>query len=134
MVVEISNDGGQSWMNLETVGPGGDEVSGGWFERSFRIADALTPTSTMQIRFTAEDIGNPSIVEGAVDAVRVTIFYCDDSACLCETDDQPGIDVFDLLAYLDDWFEGAASADIDGAAGVNVFDLLAFLDCWFEGC
>jgi hypothetical protein len=56
---------------------------------------------------------------------------CQGPSCTCETDDVAGVDVFDLLAYLDGWFAGAGEADIDGAAGVDVFDLLFFLDCWF---
>src|SRR5690606_27003953 len=52
-------------------------------------------------------------------------------ACLCELDEVEGIDVFDLLAYLDLWFAGDDDADVDDAPGVDVFDLLAFLDCWF---
>jgi predicted nucleic acid-binding protein len=36
-----------------------------------------------------------------------------------------------LRAALSDWFASAPEADIDGAPGVNVFDLLAFLSCWF---
>ena len=51
--------------------------------------------------------------------------------CPCERDEAVGIDVFDLLAYLDLWFAGDQSAELDGAAGVDVFDLLFFLDCWF---
>ncbi len=60
---------------------------------------------------------------------------CDPVAqCLCEFDNNAAqIDVFDLLAYLDEWFAGSVAADVDGAAGVDVFDLLAFLDCWFPG-
>ncbi len=52
-------------------------------------------------------------------------------ACACETDGAPGVDVFDLLAYLDVWFAADVSAERDGTDGVDVFDLLAFLDCWF---
>ncbi len=51
--------------------------------------------------------------------------------CPCEYDGASGVDVFDLLAYLDLWFSSAAGADIDGTPGVDVFDLLAYLDCWF---
>jgi hypothetical protein len=51
--------------------------------------------------------------------------------CACEFDGVAGVDVFDLLSYLDLWFANAAGADIDGVAGVDVFDLLFFLDCWF---
>ncbi len=52
-------------------------------------------------------------------------------ACLCELDGADGVNVFDLLAYLDAWFAHDASANLDGQAGVDVFDLLMYLDCWF---
>jgi YVTN family beta-propeller protein len=51
--------------------------------------------------------------------------------CPCELDGVSGVDVFDLLAYLDLWFPQNAAADIDGTPGVDVFDLLTYLDCWF---
>ncbi len=51
--------------------------------------------------------------------------------CPCETNGVEGVDVFDLLAFLDSWFAADAAADIDGTPGVDVFDLLFFLDCWF---
>lgn len=38
-------------------------------------------------------------------------------------------DVFDLLAFLDDWFGNAADYDANGST--DVFDLLAYLDDWF---
>lgn len=55
--------------------------------------------------------------------------------CVCDFDCAPGIDVFDLLAYLDEWFAGSAAAEMtaDAPPSVDVFDLLAFLDCWFAG-
>jgi hypothetical protein len=40
-------------------------------------------------------------------------------------------DVFDLLAYLDDWFGASDLADVTFDGAVDVFDLLAFLDVWF---
>jgi hypothetical protein len=55
-------------------------------------------------------------------------------SCLCEQDGNPGVDVFDLLTYLDLWFAEDDAADVDRTAGVDVFDLLAYLDCWFVGC
>ncbi len=53
------------------------------------------------------------------------------SVCGCEFDGSAGVDVFDLLAYLDLWFASAPAANIDTVPGVDVFDLLFFLDCWF---
>jgi hypothetical protein len=58
--------------------------------------------------------------------------------CACEmTGDSPAhVDVFDLLAYLDLWFESDPAAERTGdePASVDVFDLLSYLDCWFAGC
>ncbi len=75
-VVEISNDGGATWTNLETVGPAGSEVSGGWFQKSFRIRETLLPSGQMQLRFNASDLGEGSVVEAGVDGVRLVIVKC----------------------------------------------------------
>jgi len=69
--VGISANGGANWSNVETVGPTGPETSGGWFEYSFRVADIVTPTAQVQLRFVAEDAGDGSIVEAAVDDFQV---------------------------------------------------------------
>ena len=74
--VEISNDDGESWVELETVGPGGSEVSGGWFQKTFRISDFVTPSSEMRLRFTASDLGDGSVVEAAVDGIKIEIIEC----------------------------------------------------------
>jgi hypothetical protein len=61
----------------------------------------------------------------------VTVFT-PGAQCACEFDGDAGqVNVFDLLAYLDLWFQDAAGADLDGDPGVDVFDLLFYLDCWF---
>ena len=38
----------------------------------------------------------------------------------------------DLLAYLSLWFPQNPGADIDGTSGIDVFDLLFYLDAWFN--
>jgi choice-of-anchor B domain-containing protein len=75
-VVEISNDDGESWVNLETVGPAGNEVSGGWFHKSFAISDFVTPTNEMRLRFIASDLGDASVVEAAVDGIKIEVVQC----------------------------------------------------------
>ena len=75
--VEISNNNGRTWTTLETVGP---RVHGQWIERSVRIADFVTPTEQIRIRFTASDSGEGHLIEAAVDGVRLsngtTGLYC----------------------------------------------------------
>ncbi|HEX6883755.1 MAG TPA: choice-of-anchor B family protein, partial [Planctomycetota bacterium] len=53
LTVHISNNGGTSWVLLETVGPTGPDVLGGWIHHIARIADFVTPTSNMRLRFRA---------------------------------------------------------------------------------
>ncbi len=78
-VVDISNNGGSTWVNLETVGPSGNEVHGGWFHKTFRIADFVAPTNNMRVRFNASDLAGGSVVEAAVDGVQIQAVGCEDA-------------------------------------------------------
>ena len=70
-VVDISNDGGDSWANVEIVGPAGPGTSGGWYFHIFRVSDELTPTSNVVLRFVASDLNEGSLVEAAIDDLVV---------------------------------------------------------------
>jgi hypothetical protein len=71
---DLSYDGGYSWENVETVGPAGPETWGGWFYHEFY---ALTGGfGQLRLRFVAEDAGPASVVEAAVDDVRVEGLSC----------------------------------------------------------
>jgi DNA-binding beta-propeller fold protein YncE len=74
--IDISNDGGQNWTSLETVGPGGPEASGGWLFSLFRVADFLLPTNNVVLRFIAADTGGGSIVEAAIDDLVIIAGCC----------------------------------------------------------
>ncbi len=76
-VVQISNNNGATWTNLETVGPSGTEVRGGWYTKSFRISDFVAPTSQMRVRFNASDAAGGSVVEAAVDGIQISRLSCD---------------------------------------------------------
>ncbi|MEC7585144.1 MAG: M14 family zinc carboxypeptidase [Planctomycetota bacterium] len=75
--VEISNDNGTTWVRAETVGVNSPEASGGWFPNEFRVADFVTPSAQVRIRFIAEDQSPGSIVEAAVDDFEVFETSCD---------------------------------------------------------
>lgn len=79
--VYISNDGGIGWTLVETIGPEGEEASGGWVEYSFWAGDFVTPTDQMRLRFAASDTGEESVVEAALDAVRVAAYACYECDC-----------------------------------------------------
>ncbi|MCH2149583.1 MAG: hypothetical protein MK095_09135, partial [Phycisphaerales bacterium] len=135
MEVEISDDGGASWILLEQVGPDGPEVSGDWFVKEFALDDVagFTPNDQFRIRFTANDTGNGSVVEAGVDAILISTVECDEGDCPADIDGSGQVDVGDLLAVIAAWGSADAEADLDGSGQVDVGDLLAVIAGW-NGC
>ena len=76
--VDISANGGTSWVSVEVIGPIGNFTSGGWFEHQFLATDFIPLTASVRLRFIAEDIGAASIVEAAIDDLRVSEVLCND--------------------------------------------------------
>jgi hypothetical protein len=69
-VVSISNNGGQTWSPLESVSGNANA----WTTVSFNVQSVLPQTSRMRLRFVASDAPNNSLVEAAVDDLRVQIY------------------------------------------------------------
>ena len=70
--VDLSADGGGSWTNARTVGPTGSDTGGGWIMDTLLIEIHVSLTSSVRVRFTVSDLGSGSIVEAAIDDVRLT--------------------------------------------------------------
>jgi len=146
--VQISGDDGATWQALETVGPDGPEVSGGWFERSFLVSDFVQPSDRVRIRFIAEDAGDGSIVEAAVDAVAVRTFLCEDAGPACPADltgaggsgvPDGTVDANDFFFYLGLFASGDGAADLSGPSGepdgvIDANDFFAYLGLFSDGC
>jgi len=66
-VVDVSNNNGSTWTNLETL-TYSDRI---WRKREFYLEDFVTLTSQMKIRFIAQDNAPGSIVEAAIDDFAV---------------------------------------------------------------
>ncbi|MEM6674323.1 MAG: hypothetical protein AAF726_15870 [Planctomycetota bacterium] len=70
--VELSNDGGATYAEVESVGPAGEGTSGGWF-RSIVDLSSVPTSAQMRLRFIAADRPNNggAVVEAAVDDIRI---------------------------------------------------------------
>jgi len=68
--VELSNDGGVTWTPAESTAVS----TAGWERVTFFVEDVLAPSADMRLRWIASDEGDGSLVEAAVDDVRVLDF------------------------------------------------------------
>jgi len=71
--VDFSTNGGASWTNLRSY----TESAGGWRTESIQLNDFVSPSANARVRFRVQDNPNNSVVESAVDAVRL-YFQCPD--------------------------------------------------------
>lgn len=66
-VVDISNDGGQNWVNVENTNRSTDQ----WEKVDLKVASFITPTDNMQVRFVASDYAPGSLVEALIDDFEI---------------------------------------------------------------
>ena len=96
---EISADDGATWTRLERL----DATANVWTRASIPLLNVgVTPTSTMRLRFRVEDAptGTSSIVEGAIDDLRIYGYVCQNTpACNPDLNADGNVDQDDV-AYL----------------------------------
>jgi len=126
--VQISNNNGASWVALETVGPTGTEVNGGWFFKEFRVADFVAPTNQMKVRFIADDAATGSLIEAGVDEVAMRIVQCAQQIP-GDLNGDGSVDASDLALMLNNW-NGIGVGDINNDGGVDGIDLGILLNNW----
>jgi hypothetical protein len=63
LAVLISNDGGASWVGVDTT----RGVHNRWEERTIRVADYVAPANQVRVRFVAADLTPAGVVEAALD-------------------------------------------------------------------
>jgi hypothetical protein len=72
LIVEVSNNGGASWVRVETV----MGIQNNWVQRRFRVGQFVAPTSQVMVRFSVADNPNNSITEAGVDTFIVKRIEC----------------------------------------------------------
>lgn len=140
LTVDFTDDG-TNWTNALTLGPSGPRTFGGWFLYDFAIEDFVPPTSQFRMRVITRDEGPPSLVEAALDDVRITGFVCPAAPIGCpgDVDGSGNIDVDDV-AYVVLRLgatgppDGSLPGDADGSGQVDVDDIAFVVLRLGEGC
>jgi len=131
MVVEVSDDGGGTWTEVEIV-----TGNTSWVFTSFRVADHVTPNDQLRVRFSVSDNPNDSVTEAGVDAFEVISVGCGE-----EDGDVNGdglVDFTDLVLLLANWGPcpdppAQCVGDLDGDGNVSFTDLVEVLAAWTTG-
>lgn len=135
-VIDISDDGGATWTNLETVGPGGGQVNGGWFQNSFDPADFVGLTDSIMFRFIAADEGDGSLVEAAIDGLQIVTRTCVGTTpdCPADVNDSGSVDLGDLNIVLASFGQTTSNGDTNNDGVVDLADLNAVLANFGNAC
>ncbi len=131
--VDVTDDGA-TWVNAITVGPAGAGTDGGWLPYSFEVEQLVTLTSTVQVRFVAEDTDAGSLVEAAVDEfmIREAEPCAVPPGCDGDLDGDGDTDVFDFGIFATAFGTSTgdpdydAAADYDASGSIDVFDFGTF--------
>ncbi|MCC6661625.1 MAG: choice-of-anchor B family protein [Phycisphaerales bacterium] len=129
LVAEVSSDNGANWTQVETVGPS----SGGWRSFSFRVADFVTPTAQVKLRFSVSDSGNNSTTEAGIDAVTVVSPQCA-AACYADCNGDAVLNLSDFGCFTTRFATGDPYADCNGDAILNLADFGCFTTKFALGC
>jgi len=134
--IYITDNNGGVWTAAKVLGPV-QYANGGWYVHAFWSSDFVTSTNQMRIRFEASDDVNGSVVEAAVDAIRVTTFSCTPpSCCTGTTGNVNGTGIVDLgdlsclVSHLTGGWCGIScwpEANVNAAGIVDLSDLSALV-------
>ncbi|MCG3123602.1 MAG: hypothetical protein GIKADHBN_02023 [Phycisphaerales bacterium] len=128
LIVEISNDNGTSWTEVEKVS---GVSAGGWVYREVDPTTFVAPTATMKVRFRAADKSPADIVDAGIDDFRVFSIDC---GCPADFDGSGFVDTEDYDAFVVAFEAGVDEADFDGSGFVDTEDFDAFVLAFEAGC
>ena len=98
---------------------------------SFRIADYVTPTDQVRVRFTAEDAGEGSVIEAGIDGLRLETILCDETPpCPGDINGDGVVNGTDLSSLLGFWNQSGVPEDISNDGIVDGTDLSILLGFW----
>ena len=124
MPVQISNNNGTNWVQMELV----TENANAWVSKSFRISDFVTPTATMKVRFVASDLATGSVVEAGLDDFQVSALSCIPPFVPADLNQDTLVNGIDMAILLGAW--GSSGGDINNDGNTDGTDLTLLLAGW----
>ncbi len=125
MPILLSNNGGSTWTQVELLATSANA----WIEKRYRIADFMAATNAMRIRFQARDVDPGSVVEVAVDDLRVFGYDCE-APRPADINGDGVVNGIDLSVILGMWGTSDATGDINGDGVVGGADLTMLFSDW----
>ncbi len=128
IVVEISSNGGATWLPLETVAP-----TAGWQSTNFELSSLIPLTSQVRVRFSVNDTPDNSITEAGIDAINVLAYQCPQN-CAADFNGDGFVDFTDFDAFVNVFESGDASGDFNADGFIDFTDFDAFVSAFESGC
>lgn len=92
--VHLTNDNGATWVLVES-----ETQTTPWVSRTIRIADYVTPTAQVRVRFSVADNPNNSTTEAAIDAVALHAYECGQTCTPGDIDLNAQVDGRDVAPF-----------------------------------
>ena len=121
-VVQVSSDG-IVWTTATTV----QSSATAWREADITLDGLVAVGSNIRVRFIAQDLGAGSLVEAAIDDVKIVTIGC--PAEIGDINGDGLVNGADLTILLSQW-GGPGSGDLNGDQIVGGADLAALLSNW----
>ena len=115
MLVQVTNGGDWVTAMSFTNGPAG------WNEASFTVGDFVSPTATVQIRFSVADAPNNSVTEAAIDDVTVSRVECVQTGCPEDLNGDGMVNGADIGLLVAAW--GTPDGDVNGDGNTDGADM-----------
>lgn len=120
LLIEITNDSGQTWTTVAEI----EEHTGGWIRETIRVSDYVSPTSTVRLRFQVDDDPSDSVTEAALDSVVAEVFDSSVDAVVTfrnGTGSNPAVFSSVTLPLLGTNWDTLVDGTATGASGGNTF-------------
>ena len=127
--IEVSDNGGSTWVVANSVT---GSVSG-WNLVTFQISNYVSLNNQFRVRFVTSDNPNNSVLEAAIDALRISEMICA-PACPADWNGDGVLDFFDVQAFLADFSAQNPDADLNGDGNFDFFDVQIYLGIVSAGC